>query len=603
MLIRCVTALLMVAAIRVPGWAQTSNATLINLQTQGRNVDFSSFSFTRPVATGTALPATCQVGQIFFNSAASAGSNLYACTASNTWTQQGASSGTVSSVGWGTLPNWLSGTVANGNTAPSLTLSAASGQTAHQVLGTGAGSSFVPISLTAADLPSSITSNTTGTAANVSGTVGLANGGTGQTTASAAFNALSPLTTLGDMLYGATSGAGSRLSGNTSATKKFLTQTGTGSASAAPAWGTIVSGDLPASITSSTTGNAATATQLATTPTACASGLYATSVTAMGNANCAQVSYSQLSGTPSLYNQTVQINGTPQTQTTALNFAAGSNISISGSTTGGITTLTINSSGGSGGVSGPGASTNFALPYWNGTGGNTLASSQITTDAGGDVTTSGAVTASTLASSGSGAGTLVLSQGSPQSTFTANSVSIYAPSSVASSYQWVLPSSDAAGAIVSDGNGTPGHLSIAKVPQEVYSTPSGVVSASISSTSMYTPSSNGLFRFNFYLTQINAGAGCSSAGISGITVSFTDGATGAAASDSLFLYSGGLTASGGSTTNFVTSGNPGAVNRFSGQAHVIYAQASAPISYSVTFASSGCTTQPQYEILPVLESL
>jgi hypothetical protein len=603
MFIRCITALILFAAICVPGWTQTSNATLINLQTQGRNVDFSTFSFTRPVATGTALPSTCQQGQLFFNTSASAGSNLYACTASNTWTLQGASSGSVSSVAWGTLPTWLTGTVANGTSTPALTLSAASGQTAHQVLGTGTGSSFVPLTLTAADLPSSITSNTTGTAANVTGTIAIANGGTGQTSASAAFNALSPLTALGDILYAAASGAGSRLAGNTTTTKKFLTQTGTGSASAAPAWGTIVSTDLPASITSSTTGNAATATMLASTPSACASGLYATSVTAMGNANCAQVSYSQLSGTPSLYNQTIQVNGTPQTQTTALNFAAGSNVSLSGSTTGGITTLTISSSGASSGVSGPGASTNYALAYWNGTSGNALGNSQITTDAGGDVTTSGAVTASTLSSSGSGAGTLVLSQGSPQSSFAANSVSIYAPASVASAYQWVLPANDAAGAIVSDGNGNPGHLSIAKVPQEVYSTPSGAVSGSIGPTTMYTPAAGGVFRFIFYITQVSAGAGCTSAGITGITLSFTDGVTNLAATDSLYLYSGSPTASTGASNNLVTSGNPGAANRFSGQAHIIDANGGNPISYAVTFASSGCTTQPQYEIFPVLEAL
>lgn len=603
MLIRCVTALLILPALRIPGWAQTSNATLINLQTQGRNVDFSSFSFTRPEAVGSALPSTCQLGQLFFNSGASAGSNLYACTASNTWTQQGVSGGSVSSVSWGTLPTWLTGTVANSSTIPSLTLSAATGQTAHQVLGTGTGSSFIPISLTAADLPLSITSNTTGTAANVTGTVGVTNGGTGQTSASAAFNALSPLSTLGDLLYGAASGAGSRLSGNTSTTKKFLTQTGTGAASTAPVWGTIVSSDLPASIGSNTTGSAATATALASTPSGCASGLYATGITAFGNANCSQVAYTQLSGVPTLFNQTVQVNGTNQTQASTLNFAAGSNVTLSGSTTGGVTTLTISSAGSSAGVSGPGTSTNYALAFWNGAGGNALGNSQITTDAGGDVATSGTVTASTFASSGTGAGTVVLSQGSAQSSFPANSVSIYAPTSIPSAYQWVLPSADAAGAIVSDGNASPGHLSIVKVPQEVYNTPSGPVSASIAGTTMFTPSANGLFRFNFYVSQINAGAGCSSAGISGITITFTDAATGVPAVDSLYLYSGGLTANGGANNNFVTSGSPGAQNRFSGQAHMIYAQAAGAISYSVTLTSSGCTSQPQYEIFPVLESL
>ncbi len=64
----------------------TNNPTTLNLQTQGRNPDFSAFPFTRPISVGSALPGTCQVGQLYFNSAAVAGSNLYACTAVNTWT-------------------------------------------------------------------------------------------------------------------------------------------------------------------------------------------------------------------------------------------------------------------------------------------------------------------------------------------------------------------------------------------------------------------------------------------------------------------------------------------------------------------------------------
>jgi hypothetical protein len=42
--------------------------------------------------------------------------------------------------------------------------------------------------------------NTTGTASNVTGTVAIANGGTGQTTQTAAFDALSPTTTKGDLI-------------------------------------------------------------------------------------------------------------------------------------------------------------------------------------------------------------------------------------------------------------------------------------------------------------------------------------------------------------------------------------------------------------------
>jgi hypothetical protein len=71
-------------------------------------------------------------------------------------------------------------------------------------------------------------------------------GGTGQTGAAAAYNALSPMTTLGDLEYESGANTAARLPGNTGAAKQFLTQTGTGSASAAPAWGAIATADLPA---------------------------------------------------------------------------------------------------------------------------------------------------------------------------------------------------------------------------------------------------------------------------------------------------------------------------------------------------------------------
>lgn len=71
--------------------------------------------------------------------------------------------------------------------------------------------------------------------------------------------ALNPMTSAGDMIYGGNGGAESRLSGNTSATKKFLTQTGSGSVSAAPTWGTIQAADVP-TLNQNTTGSAASFT-------------------------------------------------------------------------------------------------------------------------------------------------------------------------------------------------------------------------------------------------------------------------------------------------------------------------------------------------------
>jgi len=70
-------------------------------------------------------------------------------------------------------------------------------------------------------------------------------GGTGESSAAAAFNALSPATVLGDLIYASAALTSSRLPGNTAAVKKFLAQTGDGTNSAAPTWAGIDISDLP----------------------------------------------------------------------------------------------------------------------------------------------------------------------------------------------------------------------------------------------------------------------------------------------------------------------------------------------------------------------
>ena len=67
----------------------------------------------------------------------------------------------------------------------------------------------------------------------VSGALPATSGGTGQTAY-----------TVGDILYSGATNTLAKLAGNTSTTKKILVQTGTGSASAAPAWDTLSSGDI-----------------------------------------------------------------------------------------------------------------------------------------------------------------------------------------------------------------------------------------------------------------------------------------------------------------------------------------------------------------------
>jgi hypothetical protein len=74
----------------------------------------------------------------------------------------------------------------------------------------------------------------------VSGALGATNGGTGLSSY-----------TLGDTVYSSAANTLAKLSGNTTTTKKFLAQTGTGAASAAPSWEVVDGADVTGNITGS----------------------------------------------------------------------------------------------------------------------------------------------------------------------------------------------------------------------------------------------------------------------------------------------------------------------------------------------------------------
>src|ERR1700693_680352 len=65
-----------------------SGQTLVDLKNQSKSVDFSGAITTKPFKAGTILPATCGVGEAFYQTNAPAGANLYTCTALNAWTLQ-----------------------------------------------------------------------------------------------------------------------------------------------------------------------------------------------------------------------------------------------------------------------------------------------------------------------------------------------------------------------------------------------------------------------------------------------------------------------------------------------------------------------------------
>jgi hypothetical protein len=180
---------------------------------------------TTPLAiTGTTITGTSFVGSgasltnvvnsLTASTGISVSGSTGAVTVTNTAPDQtvAISSGTGISVS-GTYPNF---TVTN--TAPS------SGGTVTSVTGTA------PIASSGGNTPAiSISQATTSTDGYLSSTDW--NTFNGKLT--------NPMNTLGDVIYGASSGTATRLAGNTTTNKYFLSQTGTGSASAAPSWSTL----------------------------------------------------------------------------------------------------------------------------------------------------------------------------------------------------------------------------------------------------------------------------------------------------------------------------------------------------------------------------
>lgn len=71
------------------GATVVSAQTRVDLSTQAKNIDFTNAPSVRPFRGGTALPATCVIGEMFFKMDAPTGSNVYGCVALNTWALQG----------------------------------------------------------------------------------------------------------------------------------------------------------------------------------------------------------------------------------------------------------------------------------------------------------------------------------------------------------------------------------------------------------------------------------------------------------------------------------------------------------------------------------
>ena len=192
----------------------------------------SANGFAGTVATATTTPAitmsTSISGLLYGNGTALAATTVSAPLAYSAGTlsitQSGAASdGYLSSTDWNTFNNKqpagtyvtsVTGTspvVSSGGTTPAISLASGYGdtqnpyasKTANFFLAAPNGSAGAPTfrAIVAADVPT-LNQNTTGTAANVTGVVAIANGGSGQTTAQTAMNAFAGAVTSGSYLRG-----------------------------------------------------------------------------------------------------------------------------------------------------------------------------------------------------------------------------------------------------------------------------------------------------------------------------------------------------------------------------------------------------------------
>jgi len=197
---------------------------------------------TLPVAAGGTGNTTNTLNGVVYGN----GTSALGVTAAGT-TGQVLIATTSGAPSWGSVPTTaavtsfqtsLSGLTPSSATTGVVTLAGTLGVTSG---GTGAATltGYVKGSGTSA-----LTASSTIPTSDLSGTVAIANGGTGQTTASAAFNALSPITTTGDLIIGNGTNSATRLGIGTNG--YVLTSNGTTASWQAGGAGTISTTDFTA---------------------------------------------------------------------------------------------------------------------------------------------------------------------------------------------------------------------------------------------------------------------------------------------------------------------------------------------------------------------
>ena len=188
--------------------APTSFRALVNadLPASGVSANTSGSSSLIPVITVNAQGVVTSASTTAFG-----GGTVSSVDVSGGATGLTTSGGPITTSGTITLAGTLAiGSGGSGQTTAQAAINAFAGAVTSGSYLRGNGTNVVMNTIQVADVPT-LNQNTTGTAAGLSATLAITSGGTGQTTASAAFNALSPITTTGDLILGTGVNTASRL--------------------------------------------------------------------------------------------------------------------------------------------------------------------------------------------------------------------------------------------------------------------------------------------------------------------------------------------------------------------------------------------------------